>query len=97
MDLVVNGVDIIGLADTDTVLADDTPFGFNVFTSNTFIGIPLLVVVRTVPVLPDGFAIMNCCGLNPNWAALDCILVDGFIRMFVGTNDTKEIEQIGYK
>lgn len=72
MDLVVNGVDIIGLAATDTVFDDDTPFGFNVFTSNTFIGIPLLVVVvRTVPVLPDGFVIMNCCGLNPNCAALD--------------------------
>lgn len=28
MDLVVNGVEIIGLAATDTVLADDTPFGF---------------------------------------------------------------------
>lgn len=88
MDLVVNGVEIIGLAATDTVLADDTPFGFcSVFTSNTFIGMPLLVVVRTVPVLPDGFVIMNC-GLKPNCAALDCTLDDGFIRILVGTRET---------
>lgn len=83
----VNGVEMIGFAVTDAVLDEDTPFGFcNVLTSKTFIGIPLLVVVFSVD--PDGFAHINCCGLKLNCAVLVCTLVDGFIKMFVGTRDT---------
>lgn len=84
----VNGVEIIGFAVTDaTLLDEDTPFGFcSVLTSKTFIGMPLLLVVVSVD--PDGFAQMNCCGLKLNCAVLVCTLVDGFIKIFVGTRDT---------
>lgn len=95
-DRVVKGVEIIGFPLIPvTVLDVDTPFGFcNVFTSKTFIGIPLLLVVfSTVPLLPDGFAHMNCCGLKLNCAVLVCTLVDGFIKIFVGTRDTVKKER----
>lgn len=93
-DRVVNGVEIIGFAVTDaTVLDEDTPFGFcSVLTSKTFIGIPLLLVVFNVD--PDGFAHMNCCGLKLNCAVLVCTLVEGFIKIFVGTRDTAKQQQI---
>lgn len=88
----VNGVEIIGLAATVTVFDEETPFGFcNVFTNRTFIGMPLLVVVSTVPLPPEGFAQMNCCGLKLNCAVLVCTLDDGFIRIFVGTKETENI------
>lgn len=94
-DRVASDVVIIGLAANDAVFDTVTPFGFcSVFTSNTFIGTPLLVVVITVPVLPCGLAQMNCCGLKLNCGVLDVTtFACGFIKIFVGTNETVEMEK----
>lgn len=56
--------------DADTAIvppAVDVDGGFcSVFTSNTFIGMPPLVVVYAVVVPAVGLAHRNCCGLKLN-------------------------------
>lgn len=58
------GVEIIGFVDTETVFGVEAPGFDNVFTNNTFMGMPLLDVVSVWPAIVCGHN--SFCVLNPN-------------------------------
>lgn len=61
-DRVLIGVEMIGFVDTETVFGVVEPGFDNVFTNNTFMGMPLLDVVSAWPVI----GCSNFCVLKPN-------------------------------